>query len=548
MTTTGGRLVVDTLVAHGLTTGFGVPGESYLPVLDALYDLQDRFRLITTRHEGAAAFMAEAWGKLTGEPGVCLVTRGPGATNAAIGVHTAAQDSSPMLLLVGQVPTAHRGREAFQEMDYQQFYGDVAKRVIELDDPDRCGELVAEALAVALADRPGPVVVSMPEDVLSATTSAEPTPPRAVEPTPVPPAAADRVVAEFEASTRPLLLVGGRPWSDTDRATLASFAGANDVPVVAAFRFHDLCDNTAACYVGEAGVAMPDAVRTTLADSDLIVAVGARFGEMTTDQWRLITAPRAEQRIVHVHPSRAELGRVVTPDVAIEASPAALLEAIGDRRLARSPVRASWRRDRRAAFEAALECPPQPGALDLGDVFAWLRSHLPDDVVITNGAGNFTVWPNKYLLYGPRARLLAPQSGAMGYGLPAALAAAAAHPDRTVVCVAGDGDLQMTVAELGTAVQHGLRVIVLVVDNGMYGTIRMHQARRHPGRAVGTELANPDFVALARAYDLHAECVDRTGAFPAAWRRALAAPPGAVLQLTVDPRALTPRQTLDDLE
>jgi acetolactate synthase-1/2/3 large subunit len=500
---------------------------------------------VTTRHEGAASFMAEAWGKLTGAPGVCLVTRGPGATNASIGVHTAAQNSSPMVLLVGQVPTEHRGREAFQEIDYHAFFGSVAKQVVEIDDVDRAGALLADAFAAAISGRPGPVVVSLPEDMLTARSASPPGRPRPARPSAPSPADIEAIEELLATAERPLFLVGGGGWTDAARADLVAVAEANDIPVVTAFRFHDLCDNTSVAYAGEAGVAMPAAVRETVGGADLIVALGVRFGEMTTDAWSVLDVPHASPTIVHVHPSRAELGRIYHADLAIEAAVGPTLAGLRGLTLQPAAPRSRWRDDRRAAFIATLECPPQPGGLDMGEVMAWLRDELPADVIITNGAGNFTVWPNKFMLYGPHARLLGPQSGAMGYGLPAALAAKAADPDRMAVCFAGDGDLQMVVGELGTAAQHGLQPIVLVIDNAMYGTIRMHQERRHPGRVIGTDIVNPDFVLLGTAYGFHSERVTTTAAFPDAFRRAAASPTGALLHLVVDPQMLTPQLSVE---
>lgn len=531
---------MESLVAHGVTTTFGVPGESYLPVLDALHDTD--IRVVTCRQEGGAAYMAEAWAKLTGATGVCLVTRGPGATNASIGVHAAHQASTPMLLLVGQVATHQQGREAFQEVDYERMFGGLAKWVTEIRTADDVPAVMADAFHRARSGRPGPVVVALPEDVLTTTAGASPVDPRAVDEQPPTDDEIDAVLAHLDTAERPVLLVGGGAWTDTARRALAGFAQRNHIPVVCAFRFHDLMDNHSPAYVGEAGVAMPPAVRETLASADCVVAVGVRFGEMTTAAWDLWPVPEPGVAIVHIHPGAGELGKVYTPALGIVARPEPFLRALGDRSL--RPRSRNWSDDRRAAFLASLDCPPQPGPLDMGRVMAWLRDHLPDDAVLTNGAGNFTVWPNKFFLYGPDARLLAPQSGSMGYGLPAAVAAKVADADRTVVCFAGDGDVQMNLQELGTGMQEGAQPIVLVIDNGMYGTIRMHQERHHPGRVVGTDLVNPDFVALAAAYGLHADRVERTDDFPAAFARAMASPTGALLHLVVDPGQLTPTQSI----
>ncbi len=560
MTRTGGRLLVDCLLEHGVDTAFGVPGESYLAVLDALHDVDDRLRFVTCRQEGGAAYMAEAWARFTGRVGVCFVTRGPGATNASIGVHTADQGSTPMVLFIGQVGRPHRGLEAFQEVEYRSFFDDLAKWVVEVDDPDDLPRVVETAFSVATSDRPGPVVVALPEDVLREATSAEPRPPAPVEErTPTADEVA-AVAAELATAERPVLLVGGGGWTADGRAAAAAFAEAADLPVVVSFRRHDLVDNTDPRYCGEAGVGMPPAVRETLERADVVLALNCRFGEMTTGVYTLFQTGgfgtdgsatdggTNDQRIVHVHASAFEFGKVVTPTATVHAGPneaaAALLAgAVPDE--ASAARWAGWRAERRAAFEATLDCPPQLGDLDLGVATVWLRDRLPDDVVVTNGAGNFSVWPNKFLLYGPEARLLAPQNGTMGYGLPAAVAAKVADPSRTVVCFAGDGDVQMNLQELGTAMQADARPIVLVVDNSSWGTIRMHQELHHPGRVSATDLVNPDFCAIAAAYGMHAERVDRTDQFEAAFERALASPTGALLHLVTATGQLNSRLTVD---
>ena len=545
----GGQVLVDCLIAQGVDTAFGVPGESYLAILDALYDVSDRLRFVACRQEGGAAYMAEAYGKLTGRPGVCFVTRGPGATNASIGVHTARQDSTPMLLFVGQVGLEHRGLEAFQEIEYRSFFDDLAKWVVEVESADEMPAIVDRAFTVACSDRPGPVVVSLPEDVLQATTTVAPGPP--VEVVERAPSGSDvaALCAALAVAERPVLLVGGGGWTDAGRADLRSFAERNDLPVVVTFRRHDLFDNTADRYVGEAGVAMPAVVRQTLVEADVVVVLNARFGEMATDAYTLFGAGPLQrpdgQAIVHVHASDAEFGKVVDADRTVHAGPNETAAALAGVDLEGRSRWASWRADRRGAFLDTLDCPPQLGDLDMGEVMAWLRDRLPGDVIVTNGAGNFSVWPNKFLLYGERARLLASQNGTMGYGLPAAVAAKLVEPERTVVCFAGDGDLQMNLQELGTGLQEDARPIVLVVDNSTYGTIRMHQELRHPGRVVGTDLVNPDFVAIAGAYGMHAERVVTTADFAPAFERAMASLTGALLHLVVATDQLTPRLTVE---
>ncbi|MDW3219916.1 MAG: thiamine pyrophosphate-binding protein [Acidimicrobiales bacterium] len=541
MARTGGQIVVDSLVAHGVTTTFGVPGESYLAVLDALHDTD--IQVITCRQEGGAAYMAEAWAKLTGRVGVCLVTRGPGATNASIGIHAAMQASTPMVMLVGQVSTHEQGREAFQEIDYRAMFGGVAKWATEMGSADEASAVMAEAFHAAAAGRPGPVVVALPEDVLGAVSGADPVAPLPVDPQAPAEDEVDAVLDALAGAERPVLLAGGGGWTDDARADLRAVAEAHEVPVVVTFRRHDLMDNTSASYVGEAGVAMPPPVRATLEEADCVIALGARFGEMTTAAWSIWPVGDPGVTLVHVHPDPGQHGKIHTPTVAIAARPAAMLAALRARTAA-PPVHGAWREARRDAYVASLDAPAQPGPLDMGEVMAWLRANLPSDAVLTNGAGNFSVWPNKFFVYGPEARLLAPQAGSMGYGLPAAVAAKVADPARTVVCFAGDGDVQMNIQELGTGLQHDAQPIVLVVDNGMYGTIRMHQERHFPERVVGTDIVNPDFVALGRAYGMHAERVDATADFPAAFGRAQASTTGALLHLRVDPDQLTPTQSI----
>ena len=546
---TGGQLLVDCLLAQGASTAFGIPGESYLAVLDALYDVRDRLKFTVCRNEGGAAFMAEAWGKLTGEPGLCFVTRGPGATNASIGVHTAMQNSTPMILLIGQVGTDIRGREAFQEIDYRTFYGDITKWVTEIDRVERIPEVIARAYAVAQNGRPGPVVIALPEDVLTSTSTAQAAGKVSVcEPAP---SAEDiaRAAHLLGAAHKPVVLIGGGSWRGQGRCDLQHFVEANQLPVITAFRFNDLIDNYSICYAGEAGVAMRPSVRALLDGADVILAIGVRFGEMSTDAYTLFQCPSPQQKIIHVHASDGELGKIYQVERAIHAGPNHFTAAMRSLSLtgARYSPREDWCHKAREAFLDTLQCPPQPGGVDMGEICAQLRETLPEDVIVTSGAGNFTVWSNRYLLYGNSARLLAPQSGAMGYGLPAAIAAKLAEPTRTVVCFAGDGDFQMNCQELGTAMQAGAQPIVLVLNNAMYGTIRMHQERHYPTRVVGTELGNPDFVALAKAYGYHAERVEHSADFAAAFQRAISSRCGALLDLVIDSEALTPTLTVSQV-
>jgi acetolactate synthase-1/2/3 large subunit len=546
MTRNGGQLLVDCLVALGATKGFGVPGESYLAVLDALHDTPGALDFVLCRNEGGAAFMAAAWGKLTRAPGICFVTRGPGVTNASIGIHTAMQDSAPMLIFVGQVGTDMRGREAFQELDYRAVFGSMAKWAVEIDQVDRIPEILARAWKTALTGRPGPVVIALPEDMLTALTDVAPLcgPADIREPAPDAATMTD-VAAHLAAAERPLILMGGCNWTEAGAAALQHFAEAADIPVLAAFRYQDQFDNFSPVFAGEAGVGMPPHARRLLKQADTILAVNVRFGEMTTDAYSLLAVPEPVQKLIHVHASDAEIGKIYMPALGIQAGPNAFAAAL-------APVSvtggwAGWRAQARADYDASLDAPAQPSPVDMAAVMAHLRDTLPEDVILTNGAGNFTVWPNKFFRFGPRARLLAPQSGAMGYGFPAAIAARVAYPDRRVICFAGDGDFQMTLQELATAKQAGAQPVVLVLNNGIYGTIRAHQERHYPARVSGTSMESPDFAMLARAYGFHGERVEATADFAAAFGRALASPTGGVLDLVISAEALTPRQTLSQI-
>jgi acetolactate synthase-1/2/3 large subunit len=540
----GGQLLVESLVALGARKGFGVPGESYLAVLDALHDTQGKLDFILCRNEGGAAFMAAAWGKLTGQPGLCFVTRGPGVTNASIGIHTAMQDSAPMICLVGQIGTDMRGREAFQEIDYRAVFGTMAKWAVEIDDVARLPEILSRAWITATTGRPGPVVIALPEDMLSSLTDTAPLtgPARIAEPAPEA-GALREAMALLAGAKRPAILLGGCNWTEAGKTALRDFAEASDIPVVAALRYQDMFDNHSPCYAGDLGLGLAAGVRKTMAEADVILALNTRFGEISTEGYTLFQVPEPRQKIIHVHASAAEIGKIYIPALGIPAGPNAFVAAL-------TPVQgdwAGWRARARADYEATFTLPAQPSPVDMGVVTSHLRDVLPEDVILTNGAGNFTAWPNKFFKFGRKARLLAPQSGAMGYGLPAAIAAKVAYPDRTVVCFAGDGDFQMNCQELGTAMQAGAQPIVLILNNGTYGTIRAHQERHYPARVSGTDLQNPDFTMLARAYGYHAERVERTADFPAAFARALASPTGAVLDLTISAEALTPRQTLSQM-
>jgi acetolactate synthase-1/2/3 large subunit len=549
----GGQLVVAALRAHGVDMAFSVAGESYLEVLDALFDAPE-IRLITCRQEGGAAFMAEAYGKLTGKPGVLLVTRGPGACNASIGVHTAFQDSTPMVVLVGQVARHQIDREAFQEVDFRKMYAPLAKWVTQIDLADRVPELMNQAFQVATSGRPGPVVVALPEDMLRDRHAAETVGPyRAVR---AHPGAAD--LAEMRrllaAAERPILMVGGSGWSDTAAADIARFAMANDIPVCCSFRRQDIVDNRLPCFVGDLGTGAAPSLVARIKAADLVLAVGARIGEITSQGYTLLGIPDPGKTLIHVHAAAEELGRVFRPTLAIQsgmpefaAAAAALEPAIA--KGGAKPRWQGWRTEARAEYEKGLVPTPLGDAptLDLGRIMVWLRERLPDDAIVTSDAGNFSGWPNRFLQYRRPGRQLGPTSGAMGYGVPAAVAAKLVHPGRIVVGFCGDGGFMMTGQELATALGESAGPIILLFNNSMYGTIRMHQERRFPGRVVGTALKNPDFAAVARAYGGFGAAVARTEEFAPAFEEAVASARPAVIELRMDPEMITTRTTLSAL-
>jgi acetolactate synthase-1/2/3 large subunit len=543
---TGARILVDQLQIHGADRVFCVPGESYLTVLDALSDRND-IQTVVCRQEGGMAMMAEADGKLTGRPGICMVTRGPGATNASAGLHIAMQDSSPLIMFVGQVARGHREREAFQELDYRRMFGQLAKWVAEIDTADRIPELVARAFRTATSGRPGPVVLALPEDMLEETVSVPDAPPYA--PTESYPAPAQLAALRdlLAAAQRPLVLVGGARWDEASRDALERWAEANDLPVAAVFRRQDRFDNEHRCYVGDVGIGLNPVLKKAVDDADLLVALGARLDDMTTGGYTLLGIPAPKQRLVHVHADPNELGRVFQPSLAINASPRGFGASIGTMAPLPKPAWGAWRAALRAAYEAWQKPVNPPGALNMSAVVRSLRERLPDDAIFTNGAGNFATWLHRFNRFRKLATQAAPTSGSMGYGFPSAVAAKLRFPDRPVVAFTGDGDFMMTGQELATAVQFGANVIALVIDNGMYGTIRMHQEREFPGRVHATELRNPDFAALGRAYGAFAEKVERTEELMPAFERALASGKPALLHLKLDPEAITPRQSLSQI-
>ena len=535
----GGKLLVDQLVVHGADTAFCVPGESYIALLDGLYE--SPIRLITCRHEAGAANMADAYGKLTGRPGICIVTRGPGATQASVGVHTAFQDSTPLVLLVGQVASDQEEREAFQEIDYRRMFGQMAKWVAQIDRVDRIPELIARAFATACSGRPGPVVLALPEDILAMSSdAADALPFNAAQAHPGA-EQLEQLRALLRRSERPLAIIGGADWTPATSDALREFFEANELPVGAAFRRQDALDNDSPSYVGDVGIGINPKLAARVREADLLLVVGPRLGEMTTSGYTLLESPTPAQTLVHVHPGAEELGRVYRPELPILSGMEEFSRAVRDLRV--EPRWRDWTAAARAEYEDWQRHDPMPGSLDLGDCIAHMRERVPD-AIVTNGAGNFTVWVHRFWRWHRYGTQLAPTSGAMGYGVPAAVAAKAVSPESTVVCFAGDGDFLMSGQELATAVQYELPIIVVVVNNGMYGTIRMHQERQFPGRVVGTDLVNPDFAAYARAFGAHGETVIETAAFPDAFERALAAGTPAMLELRTDPEAINPRTTL----
>jgi acetolactate synthase-1/2/3 large subunit len=541
----GGTILAEQLKRHGVERVFSIPGESFLAALDGLYGAG--IGNTVARHEGGAAMMAEAWGKLTGRPGVVFVTRGPGATNAASGIHVARQDSTPMVVFVGQVPRRNRDREAFQEVDFRAFFGPLAKWVAEIDDTARLPEYIARAFHAAQAGRPGPVVLSLPEDMLSARAEV---PDRAPAALPLPGVTDAQIAAltdRLAAAARPLTIAGGPGWSQRAAEDLARFAECWDVPVAAAFRRQDYMDNRHPCYAGDVSVGLNPALGQRVRAADCLLVLGARLSDPVTDGYRLIDPAAPAPVLLQVHPDPDMIGRVYPAAVAIAAPAPAVLA-----RLAETAPPGSgwpgWRAAARADYEAWQRPAALPGAVHLGRVVEWLSEHLPEDAIVTNGAGNYAAFVHRHFRYKRFGTQLAPTSGSMGYGLPAAIAAGLRHPGRVVICFAGDGCFQMTGNELATARQAGAAPIVIVANNRMYGTIRMHQARSYPGRISGTELVNPDFAALARAHGGFGVRVTDEADFPGAFAQARAAGTLAVIELVLDPEAIATGATLAAIE
>ena len=546
-----GHLLVDCLLAQGVTHAFGVPGESYLAVLDGLHARREHIKFITCRQEGGAAFMAEAHGKLTGRPGVCMVTRGPGATNASIGVHTAFQDSTPMILLVGDVAGDCRDREAFQEVDYASFFGPstkgFAKRVERIDQADRIPEYVARAFATAMNGRPGPVVLVLPEDMLTQMTSAQPLPRVEAVQTWSDPESLRTLREMLLAAKQPLIIAGGGGWTPQSAQALQKFAENWNLPVGNAFRFQDTFDNYHPLYAGDVGIGLNPKLAARVKSSDLIIAVGPRLGEMTTNNYTLIEAPRPKQKLVHIHSSAEELNRVFQADLAIHATMNAAAQSLEQLTAPVSVPWAAWTASAHEDYLENLNPQPLPGDVDMPTIVSLLQKHLPKDAVLTNGAGNFASWMHRFfkhhgLVKGFKTQL-APTVGAMGYGVPGGIAAAITT-GRVAFTIAGDGDFLMNGQELATAVQHGAKTIILLLNNGMYGTIRMHQEKEYPQHQSGSHLNNPDFAALARAYGYAGVRITRTAEFEAELLAALERSEGTVIEVMLDPEVITTRATL----
>ncbi|MCF8466942.1 MAG: thiamine pyrophosphate-binding protein [Sneathiella sp.] len=542
---TGGAILADQLAIQGADTVFCVPGESYLAVIDGLYNHANAIRMINTRHEGGAANMAEAYGKLTGRPGICMVTRGPGATNAAIGLHTAFQDSTPMILFIGQVARDTIDREAFQEMDYRRVFGEMAKWVAQIDDARRIPEYISRAYHTALSGRPGPVVLALPEDMLTDEVVVADISHPAKAPSIAP---STDVMTDLEnrleKAKRPFMIVGGATWTQAAVHDIEAFAEAHGIPVGASLRSQDCFDNRHPNYAGDVGIALNPKLAARIKESDLLLVVGPRLGEMTTQGYTLVNAPDPAMALVHVHPGAGELGRVYLPDLAINARMPEFAAAARAMASWNAASRDDWVKAARADYLARIKPTEVPGPVNLGKIVAYLNETLPEDAIVTAGAGNYAVWAHRFFQHKKYRTQLAPTSGAMGYSVPAAISAKLTEPARTVVSFNGDGCFMMLGQELATAMQFNAAVIFIIVNNGMLGTIRMHQERTYPSRAYATELANPDFAALARAYGAFGETVRKTEDFADVFAAAAASGKAAMIELIVDPEALTPEQSL----
>lgn len=546
----GGHILADQLKILGVDTVFSVPGESFLDLLDGLYDHTDTIRTVVCRHEGGAANMADAYAKMTGKPGVCAVTRGPGATNASNGVHTAFQDSTPLIVLIGQVGRGMADREAFQEMDYRHVFGEMAKWVAQIEDASRIPEYLSRAWQTATSGRPGPVVLALPEDMLSGmAVTADLQPGKITRPAPAP-EAVSMLGDLLKKAEKPMMLVGGPGWNAQCAIQAMEFAERMGLPVTTSFRCQDYVDNDHPNYVGVVGIApVPELRRRIAEEVDLLIVVGSRLGEMTTQGYSLINIPDPQMTFVHVHPGAEELGHVYNPDLGIVSAAPEFFDALQAVETGDGQQRwQDWVSVQRADYLKYLEPTDVPGNVNMSKIIRHVSAEMPKDVVLTNGAGNYTVWGHRFHRHCAYRTQLAPTSGSMGYAVPAAIAAKLASPEQPVICLAGDGCFLMSAQEMATAKQYDLDIIYLVVNNSMLGTIRMHQERHHPNRTIATDLENPDFVAYANAFGIAGEKVEHTEDFAAAFERAKSTRGGYLIELVVDPEALTPMQSLTQVK
>jgi acetolactate synthase-1/2/3 large subunit len=541
---TGGEILIDALRINGVERAFCVPGESYLAALDALHDAKEDIELIVCRQEGGATYMAEAYAKLTGKPGIAFVTRGPGATNASVGIHTAFQDSTPMILFIGQVASDQVEREAFQEVDYRRMFGQMAKWVVQIDDVARIPELVSQAFHRAVNGRPGPVVVALPEDMLTDHASVADVPAHKKIEISAGAEQLQELTELVKQAERPVVMLGGSGWDKQAVADMEAFCTANNLPVATSFRCQDLFNNALSNYAGELGTSANPKLIQSIKDSDLLLVIGARIGEMTSAGYTMVNIPVPDQKLIHVHSGAEELGRVYYPTLPINATMAAFAKQLRALGKIGSDKWASWTAELNKNYNDNLQHAPIPGNVQMGEIMQWMRANLPEDTIMTTGAGNYTAWPHRFYQYKTFRTQLGATNGSMGYGVPAAIAAKLTDRDRTVIAFAGDGCFMMNGQELATAMQYDARVVFIVVNNGMYGTIRMHQERTYPGRVSGTALANPDFAALAQAYGLHGEVVENTDEFFPAFERSVASGKPALIEIRIDQEAITPKMSL----
>lgn len=541
----GGKILADQLLAQKVHRVFSVPGESYLALLDGLHD--GEIQNIVCRHEGGAAIMAEAHAKITGRTGIALVTRGPGATNAACGVHIAMHDSTPMILLVGQVKRGHCDRDAFQEIDIPRFFGPICKWAAEIRQTNRIPEYIGKAFQIALSGRPGPVVLVLPEDMLTARADVKDrslvTSPRQ----PVSATDAKKIIKLVNSARRPLAIAGGSIWSEQASLDLAKVAKMLVMPVAASFRRHDYIDNRHSNYIGDLSAAMNPKLASKIRTADCLLLLGTRLGDISTSGYDLLDAPETGKSIIHIHPDPTEPGRAWSTEMAVCTTPTVILAELVRHLPARVCRKANWLRGCRADYKEWTNPVALPGQVQFAKAIAWLSEKLPEDAIVTNGAGNYAAFLHRHFLYKQYGTQVAPTSGSMGYGLPAAISAKLEHPDRLVVCVSGDGCLQMTLNEFSTAVQYKAPVIVVIANNGMYGTIRMHQEKEYPGRVSGTDLYNPDFASFALAYGGYGETVEADSDLSGAFKRAVDSRKPAILDLKLDPDAIAPGTTIDEI-